>query len=470
MSLRLHDTATRSVRDFVPLEPGKVSMYQCGATVQSDPHVGHLRCGIVFDVLRRWLTRRGYEVTLVRNVTDIDDKILLRAIEEQRPWWAVAAHYERAFQRAYELLGCLPPTIEPRATGHITQMLELVDRLIANGHAYEVAGSVYFDVRSFANYGHLSGQRLAELQPASDADPATTGEKRDPRDFAIWKATKPGEPSWPTTFGRGRPGWHLECSAMAVTYLGREFDIHGGGLDLVFPHHENEIAQAQGAGDPFARLWLHNAWVTTAGEKMSKSLGNSLIVDRVLEHARPIELRWYMISAHYRSNLEFSPGALREAAASFRRIEGFLGRAARVAGAATVDLDGELPEAFSAAMDDDLSVPAAIAVVQNAVTAGNTALAAGEATSTREHAVAVRRMLSVLGVDPLSSPWSVGANGDDTAHRALDALVRGELDAREAARAARDYATADAIRNRLSAAGIRLEDGAGTSRWTLEDQ
>ena len=308
MALHLYDTATRSTRAFVPLVPGEVSMYLCGATVQGRPHVGHLRAGLVFDVLTRWLRASGLRVTLCRNVTDIDDKILARAIEEGRPWWAVAAHYERAFTDAYTALGVLPPTIEPRATGHVTQMVQLMQRLIERGHAYAVDGDVYFDVRSFADYGALSGQRPDDMEPAADSE--FTSRKHDPRDFALWKGSKPGEPSWPTPWGDGRPGWHLECSAMATAYLGSTFDIHGGGLDLRFPHHENELAQSRAAGDGFAQYWLHNAWVTQAGEKMSKSLGNTMVVDEVLQRVRGIELRWYLVSAHYRSNIEFSDDAL----------------------------------------------------------------------------------------------------------------------------------------------------------------
>ena len=289
--MRLYDTATRAVREFTPLVDGKVSMYVCGATVQSAPHVGHIRSGVAFDVLARWLRTSGYEVTLVRNVTDIDDKILAKESVENRPWWAVAAHYEREFQKAYEILGCTPPTVEPRATGHITQMIELMQTLIERGHAYAADGDVYLDVRSFADYGKLSGQKIDDLLPAGDSEGESR--KKDSRDFALWKSVKPGEPSWPTPWGNGRPGWHIECSAMAQAYLGDAFDIHGGGLDLVFPHHENEVAQSKAAGQDFANFWLHNAWVTTAGEKMSKSLGNSLVVTEVAKRVRPIDLRGY---------------------------------------------------------------------------------------------------------------------------------------------------------------------------------
>ncbi len=304
MSLRLHDTATRAVRDFVPLEPGRASLYLCGATVQAAPHVGHIRSGVNFDVLGRWLRASGYDVTFCRNVTDIDDKIIAKGADEGRPWWSVATQFEREFGWAYDVLGCTRPTIEPRATGHVPEMIELMHALIEAGHAYAVDGDVYFDVRSFPEYGALSGQRPDEMLAAGDS--AGDTRKRDPRDFALWKSAKAGEPSWATPWGRGRPGWHLECSAMAHKYLGEAFDIHGGGLDLIFPHHENEIAQSKSLGQPFAQYWLHNAWVTTSGEKMSKSLGNSLLVKEVVHRVRPIELRYYLVSAHYRSMIEFS--------------------------------------------------------------------------------------------------------------------------------------------------------------------
>ena len=329
-ALRLYDTATREIRDFKPLKSGEVSMYVCGATVQAAPHVGHIRSGVNFDILRRWLMASGYNVTFIRNVTDIDDKILHKAVHEAAPWWAVAMKYERAFADAYQALNVLPPTYEPRATGHITQMIELMKKLIENGSAYAPGnGDVYLEVRKLKSYLTLSNQKLDDLLPAGDADETY---KRDPRDFALWKAAKPGDPSWPTPWGAGRPGWHLECSAMAHAYLGADFDIHGGGLDLIFPHHENEIAQSQSAGYGFAKLWMHNAWVTTSGEKMSKSLGNSLQVMEVIKRVRGIELRWYLGSAHYRSMLEFSFEALDESATAFRRIENFLKRAKEVVG------------------------------------------------------------------------------------------------------------------------------------------
>ncbi|NBY15431.1 MAG: cysteine--tRNA ligase [Actinobacteria bacterium] len=461
--MRLYDTASRSLREFVPLNPGQVSMYVCGATVQAAPHVGHIRSGVAFDVLARWLRFSGYSVTLVRNVTDIDDKILAKAETENRPWWAVAAHYEREFQNAYAILGCTPPTVEPRATGHITQMVTMMQELIDRGHAYAADGDVYFDVRSFADYGQLSGQRIDDLLPAADS--ATDSRKKDPRDFALWKSAKPGEPSWPTPWGDGRPGWHLECSAMAQAYLGRAFDIHGGGLDLVFPHHENEVAQSKAAGSDFANFWLHNAWVTTSGEKMSKSLGNSLLVTEVVKRVRPIELRWYLASAHYRSNLEFSDDALQESAVAFGRIENFVRRASEVAG--TENVGTELPTEFVIAMNEDLNVPAALAVLQGVVTQGNSALATNNRSVTSSSLAQTRLMLDVLGVDPLSPNWSSATSSDSLAEIA-NSLVQQRIAARTAAKAERDFATADAIRDELKNIGVVLEDSADGVRWNVE--
>ncbi|MGZ4590028.1 MAG: cysteine--tRNA ligase [Actinomycetes bacterium] len=466
MSLRLYDTATRSVRDFRPLHEGKVGIYHCGLTVQAEPHVGHIRKEVVFDVLRRWLTRLGYDVTIIANVTDIDDKILAKSAEEGRPWWAHAYENERWLNRAYDVLGCLAPTYEPRATGHIPEMIELMATLIERGHAYPAddgSGDVYFDVRSWPSYGELSGMRIDEMEAAADADPRG---KRDPRDFALWKGHKPDEPataSWASPWGRGRPGWHLECSAMAGKYLGDEFDIHGGGIDLRFPHHENEIAQSKAAGQGFARWWMHNAWVTTSGEKMSKSLGNSLLVREVVKRVRPIELRYYLVAAHYRSHVEFSFEALDEAAAGFRRIEGYVRRATELVG----DVSGGLLCAeFTEAMDDDLSVPAALAALQGVIREGNKLVLDGPSAALRGNLASVRAMLDVLGLDPLSPPWSESSDGSDL-HGVVDRLVAVALDERAQARGRKDYAAADRIRDRLTAAGVSVEDTPEGPRWTL---
>ncbi|WP_026917432.1 cysteine--tRNA ligase [Gordonia shandongensis] len=459
MTLRLYDSATREVRDFVPLRPGTASVYLCGATVQGVPHIGHVRSGIAFDVLRRWLEHRGLDVLFVRNVTDIDDKILTKAADAGRPWWEWAATHEREFTRAYDRLGVLPPSAEPRATGFITQMVQYMERLIERGHAYTADGNVYFDVRSLPEYGSLSGHRLDDVHQGESAG---TG-KRDPRDFTLWKAAKPGEPSWPTPWGDGRPGWHLECSAMSTTLLGAEFDIHCGGMDLIFPHHENEIAQSRGAGDGFARYWLHNGWVTMSGEKMSKSLGNVVAIPAMLQRVRAVELRYYLGSAHYRSMLEYSDEALVEAAAGYRRVESFVHRVAERVGDVTV---GEVTDDFAAALDDDLGVPAALAAVHNAVREGNTELEAGHGDRAREIAGRVRAMTGILGTDPLDAQWAEAGAGD-AADAALDVLVRAELDRRAAARADKNWTVADEVRDRLEAAGIEVTDTPDGAQWAL---
>ena len=467
MSLRLYDTATRSVRDFTPLREGKVSIYLCGATVQAPPHIGHIRSGLVFDILSRWLTYRGLQVTFIRNVTDIDDKIISRSAEEGVAFWELAARNERAFTWAYDVLGCTRPTYEPRATGHVPEMTALMHRLIDAGHAYAADGDVYFDVRSWPPYGRLSGQRPDEMQAAADS---VSSGKRDPRDFALWKGAKPGEPAWATPWGSGRPGWHLECSAMADRYLGPAFDIHGGGLDLVFPHHENELAQSAAAGDSFAAYWVHNYWVTTSGEKMSKSLGNSLLVSEVVKRVRPVELRYYLGSAHYRSHIEFSEDALVDAAAGYRRIEGFLERAGQLPPAAPAEPGSrpDVPPAFAAAMDDDLSVPQALAVLHDTVRVGNTALAQGQREAAAA-AASVAAMTGVLGLNPSAQPWAAGGGDEPGLRAAVDGLVTIALEQRRVARERKDFAAADAVRDGLKAAGILVEDTPAGPRWTLAD-
>ena len=469
MTLRLFDTAARELRDLTPLEPGKVGIYLCGATVQSAPHVGHMRAAVAFDVLVRWLRRGGLDVTLVRNVTDIDDKILAKAEAAGRPWWAHAALFERAFTEAYDALGVDRPTYEPRATGHVTDMVDLMERLVERGHAYTTTpGNVFFDVGSYPEYGSLTRQRREDLQPAEET--ADAHGKRHPHDFALWKANRPGEPataSWPTPFGPGRPGWHLECSAMARRYLGDEFDIHGGGLDLRFPHHENEQAQSRAAGLGFAQHWMHSAWVTQGGTKMSKSLGNGLGVAELLEHARPAAVRWALATVHYRSMLEWTDETLVDAEATWARLEGFVERAAEHVSVTADDVAAAaVPQAFADAMDDDLNVSVALSVVHEALRAGNSALAARDDAALRAALLDVRVMLDVLGLDPASPAWA-GAAGDDRAQRALDVLVEAELARRAQARADRDFATADAVRDRLAAAGVVVEDSPTGARWSL---
>ena len=459
--LRLHDTMTGAVRDFVPVRPGHASIYLCGATVQGLPHIGHVRSGVAFDVLRRWLLANDYDVAFIRNVTDIDDKILTKAAAAGRPWWEWAATHEREFSAAYDALGVLPPSAEPRATGHITQIVELIERLIDTGHAYTGAGDVYFDVLSCPDYGALSGHRIDDVH---QGEGVATG-KRDQRDFTLWKGAKPGEPSWPTPWGRGRPGWHSECVAMAHEYLGGTFDIHCGGMDLVFPHHENETAQATAAGDGFAQFWLHNGWVTMGGEKMSKSLGNVLSIPAVLQRVRPAELRYYLGSAHYRSMLEFSETALQDAAKAYTGIEDFLHRVRGRVGAVQV---GRWTEKFGAALNDDLAVPIALAEVHNARADGNRALDAGDHDEALRRAGEIRAMLGILGCDPLDERWE---SRDETsaALAAIDVLARWALDGRAEARAQRDWARADEIRDRLKDAGIEVTDTPDGPQWSLLD-
>ena len=461
MPLRLYDTESRAVRDFEPLVPGQASVYLCGATVQGEPHIGHVRSGVAFDVLRRWLSTKGLDVLFVRNVTDIEDKILRKAAEAGRPWWEWAATYERAFNRAYDALGVLPPSVEPRATGHITQMVELIQRLIDAGHAYAADGDVYFDVLSYPEYGALSGHRIEDVHQGESAGLG----KRDPRDFTLWKAEKPGEPSWPTPWGRGRPGWHLECSAMAGFYLGGTFDIHCGGMDLVFPHHENEMAQSRAAGDGFARYWLHNGWVTMGGEKMSKSLGNVLSIPNVLARVRPQELRYYLGSAHYRSMLEYSDDALAEAAAAYRGLESFVLKTRDRAGEVPV---GEWTEGFAEALDDDLGVPKALAEIHRKRSEGNKALDNGDLDTAVQIAAQVRSMLGILGVDPLDEHWCSTDDSGSAALAALDVLVGADLERRTTARAEKNWAVADEVRDRLAAAGVEVTDTPNGPEWSLK--
>ncbi|CAN2172745.1 CysS Cysteinyl-tRNA synthetase [Candidatus Nanopelagicaceae bacterium] len=459
-SLFLYDTLTRTTSPFVPLKVGEVGIYLCGATVQAPPHIGHVRSGVNFDILRRWLTKSGYNVTFIRNVTDIDDKILHKAVHEKAPWWAVAMKYERAFSEAYAALNVQPPTYEPRATGHVTQMIELMTLLIERGAAYAPGnGDVYLEVRKLESYLTLSRQKVDDLQPAADADETY---KKDPRDFALWKAAKSGDPSWPTPWGPGRPGWHLECSAMAHAYLGEAFDIHGGGLDLIFPHHENEIAQSEAAGYAFSKRWMHNAWVTASGEKMSKSLGNSLQVAELLKTVRGVELRWYLGSAHYRSMLEFSHEALAESATAFRRIEGFLNRAVEILGSAPTPV---ISQGFTDAMNDDLAVPTALAGISESLRLGNSAITSGDKAQISASANEIRGALEVLGCDPFDTAFATSGGADLTS--ALDGVIQLALAQRTAARERKDFAASDQIRDGLAALGIIIEDTAQGPRWSI---
>ena len=467
MTLRLYDTATRSVRDFVPKTPGQVGIYLCGLTVQSTPHIGHLRGGVNYDVLRRWLLHTNHEVTFVRNITDVDDKILDKATSSGRPFWAIAYANRLVLDANYRDLNALPPTYEPLATGHIPEMHELITELIALNHGYVAAGGngdVYFDVPSYPEYGALSGQNPDDMRPPTDGGEP---DKRDYRDFALWKGVKADEPadaSWPSPWGRGRPGWHIECSAMARRYLGDEFDIHGGGLDLTFPHHENEIAQSRSAGLGFARYWVHNGLLNLGEAKMSKSLGNVIDVAAVQAMGiRLAELRYYLAGPHYRSRIDYSDDSLHEAAVTYRRIEGFVQRAAEVVGQGRPK---DVPPSFAAAMNDDLNTSAALAVVHDTIREGNTALAAGDEAGIRGALTAVRAMLGVLGLDPLDPAWTAGETKGDL-KPVVDSLVKLALEQRAHARTRKDWAAADSVRDQLKNAGIQVEDTPAGPRWTV---
>lgn len=519
--LNLYDTASHQVSHFVPLKPGEVGIYVCGATVQSSPHIGHIRAAVAFDIVRRWFLKLGYKVTFVRNVTDIDDKILVKAAAAGQRWWARAYYYEREFTEAYNTLGVLPPTVEPRATGHMSDMIDLIQRILDNGHGYVVTdadgkptGNVYFDVASWPHYGELTHQKQTSevdeaaavadrMGPSVDAtgadkynpvDPADASpDKHDPRDFALWKAPKDTDPEdarWSTPFGVGRPGWHIECSAMSHRYLGDGFDIHGGGLDLRFPHHENEMAQTRAAGYPSAARWMHSAWVTAKGEKMSKSLGTGLAVPSVLAEHSAWVVRYALGSVQYRSMLEWSDQALVEAQAAYDRVSNFIERAGVALGGqpsreeVTAVSADDLPADFVAAMNDDVNVSGATAAIFTAIRSGNTLLSqlADRADSetakaeVREALLAVRAMLDALGLDPLAEPWvsagGAGGAADGTAespeHAALEALIAEQLNARAEARKAKDFAKADQIRDALTEAGIAIEDGPQGSTWSLK--
>ena len=457
--MKLFDTRSSELRDFSPLRAGEVSLYVCGPTVQSAPHIGHLRSALAYDLLARWFSYRGLHVTLVRNVTDIDDKVLEKAAEQKTNWWSIAYQNEQVFASDYETLGIQLPAYEPRATGHIPQMVALIETLIAKGHAYQAldgSANVYFDTGSWPQYGELTNQKLEDMESE-----AKSVDKKRAQDFALWKARKPTDPetaSWDTPFGKGRPGWHIECSAMATHYLGEQFDIHGGGLDLRFPHHENELAQSSAAGHAFASFWLHNGLVTTGGQKMSKSLGNSVSSSDLFALASPQAVRYYLLSAHYRSSLDYQPAVLEEAQTALDRINGFLERAGREAEL----IQGALPNEFEREMDEDLNIPAALAVLHESVRAGNSDLDSDNISAAAKRASEVLGMLSVLGLAP--SEW---ASGDSKEHAALDSLIRSMIAERNQARENKDYARADELRDRLVASGIELSDSSDNTHWKV---
>jgi cysteinyl-tRNA synthetase len=471
VTVRLYDSKSQVTTDFVPIVAGQVGLYVCGPTVQSSPHIGHLRSALVYDLWRRWLVYRGFDVTLVRNVTDIDDKILANSSSSGEEWWALAYRYELEFTSGYNRLGILPPTYEPRATASIGEMQAIIQRLVDKGRAYPAtdgSGDVYFDTTSWPAYGELTNQRPSDMVAASDADPRG---KRAPQDFALWKAHKASEPvssAWPSPWGAGRPGWHIECSAMSARYLGGHFDIHGGGLDLRFPHHENELAQSTAAGDEFANYWVHNGLVNIDGQKMSKSLGNSIYAAEFLDLARPLVIRYYLGAAHYRSTIDYHDGALVEAEAALERIEVFLDRSQRrlsntrfVGGGVPI-----VPAAFGEAMDDDLAVPQALAVLHDRVRAGNAALDSEDLALVATIRAEVLAMAEVLGINPGAPEWATVSSLP--AERALASLVERLLADREHARETRDFSAADRIRDELVAAGISIEDTPSGPHWSIE--
>ena len=476
MALQLHNTLTRRKEPFVPRDEGKAGIYLCGPTVYAEPHIGNLRPVVVFDVLRRHLTASGYQVLLVRNYTDVDDKIINAAGRDPLGAFVVAEHWTRVYDEITAALGVPPPDIAPRASGHIPEMLELIARLVEAGLAYQAGGDVYFAVGKWPDYGKLSGRDPSELQAGARVE--VNPDKRDPLDFALWKGAKPGEPTWDSPWGPGRPGWHIECSAMAAKYLGRSFDIHGGGEDLVFPHHENEIAQSEGAtGEPFARYWLHNAFLELKGEKMAKSAGNVVSPRELLRHHRGVVLRYALLGAHYRSPLEFSEEVLADAAASYDRLATFATNAHRALGGGAGSTLADVPKAedegtppdpagwrgrFEAALDDDLNVPAALAVLFDLVADANPLIVEVERGGTSMLGALRGRLATFLSLAERLGFTPLADLPDPPAFRPVLDLL---LELRERARTARDFAAADLIRDRLAELGIRVEDRIGGPRW-----
>jgi len=524
--LHLYNSMTQKVEPIVPtITPGSVSIYLCGATVQGSPHIGHMRSSLVFDVMRRWLKHSGTEVRLIRNVTDIDDKILAKSSEAGLPWWQWAQVHEREFTKAYESLGIAPPTYEPRATGQIPEMIDLVQKLIDKGHAYvSRSGSVYFDVSSFPEYGQLTHQGNATANDESEnqvnqddsCSSDTLEDKRSPRDFALWKAAKLEETkdaSWDSPWSRGRPGWHLECSAMAHRYLGSTFDIHGGGIDLRFPHHENELAQSCAAGYESARHWVHNAWVTIKGEKMSKSMGNSLFVSDLVDKYGAAPLRLALVSVHYRSVIEFSEEMMSQHVNTWKRLSSAVVSAYKIvesmmnanslSGGAINPVDAPLDQIksralsseFVIALNNDLNVPAAMTEVfksvkhiEKLVASLNTEIIASDGTENSNDSISskdsigilvnsvltLRAMLDVLGLDPLSEPWkqdtlhllsAESANSKD--REILSCLIEQMIEERQQARESKNWELADRIRSNLAESGIVIEDTQSGTRWRI---
>jgi len=460
--MRIYNTLGREFVELEPRDPGKIGMYVCGATVQSEPHLGHGRSAVVFDVIRRYLEWLGYDVTYVRNVTDVDDKIINAANAEGIETETVVDRAYTAFDEAHRRLGVKPPTIEPWATHHIQEMVDLIGTLIESGHAYDVDGDVYFAVRSDPEYGKLSRHDPDDLRSGARVD--TDERKRDPLDFALWKAAKPGEPWWDAPWGAGRPGWHIECSAMARTYLGEGFDIHAGGHDLIFPHHENEIAQSEMAtGAPFARYWLHNGMMNLDGEKMSKSTGHVVDLLEALDTYRPTAVRLVYLRTHYRKPLDFSLDALVDAEAALDRLWGFR---RRTPGPVEDAPDPAALDRFQGVMENDFDVAGALGVLFDVVREGNRRLDAGEDASPLT--AAYDEFVAILGLaepaddaGPVDPRVAMLAERFGVEGRGIDGL----LEMRDRARAERDWATSDIIRDELAQLGIVVEDTADGSRW-----
>ena len=453
--LRIYDTLTRQKREFVPVTPGQVKMYVCGMTVQNKPHVGHMRASLSGEVMRRYLEYLGYQVTYVYNFTDVDDKIIERANAEGVEWQQVSERNIEAYLRYADLHNIKPASIYPRATQHIGEMHALIARLIERGHAYPASGDVYFDVRSKTDYGKLSGRRVDDMRQGYRIEPGEA--KRDPLDFALWKGSKPGEPAWDSPWGPGRPGWHIECSAMAMKYLGDTFDIHGGGQDLIFPHHENEIAQSESAtGKPFANFWCENGMVNLGGEKMSKSTGNLFFIEEIAAQVDPEVVRYYLLSTHYRSPIDFTLERLKEAAIAYQRLRVPLERAGVWEPAEAGSLGGALAEAvaqarrlFAEAMDDDFNTARAIGHMFDLAREVNRALDEGAGPEGRLAARALHDLGRIIGMF-----WK--PPGGETWEPEVLAL----LEAREQARGSRDWKRADEIRAQLLGLGVTVEDGA----------
>jgi cysteinyl-tRNA synthetase len=455
--LHIHNSLTRRKAPFEPIEPGKVRMYVCGMTVYDLCHLGHARVLIVFDVIYRWLQASGFAVNYVRNITDIDDKIIARAAENGESVTALTDRFIAAMHEDAGALGVLPPNDEPRATQHVDEILSMIERLIAKGHAYVADnGDVYFSVSSFPGYGKLSGKDPQDLRAGARVE--VEDAKRDALDFALWKAAKPGEPSWPSPWGDGRPGWHIECSAMSTCRLGNHFDIHGGGADLQFPHHENEIAQSEGAtGEPFVNVWIHNGFVRVNDEKMSKSLGNFFTVRDILQRYRAEEIRYFVLTSHYRSPLNYDDSQLDAARAALTRLY----TALRGLPAAAPAGGESARERFAAAMDDDFNTPEALAVLFELARDINRLRSEdlGRAAALAAELRSLAGVLGLLGQDP--ETYLRGDADAGLADEEIEALIQ----ARAAARKARDFGEADRIRDQLSEAGVQLEDGAGGTTW-----